>query len=344
MLPMNSRIFPLLLSVVLACLASSCLRPVEGDFPTHGHGLADDELLWVLRIPATPSDGDLGPVSTEDSIRFVRYNKPLFQSGLQNIIRRLLINDIGAYEEYPPKTLLENPRERLIQMGGTAQNLDPLLHVAELYVVVNTRQNYYQSVPKYLRLIWANPEGREADRGFAGLDLSGDWVRDIIIGEQDLAEFVTDERFFGLPVYLRTNFREYAIKNAEEARYVSKLVHEGRWRNIEWMANGINISGKKKIELKPETVAPLAGYYLFPFIEKSDSAVVPELYLTAENDYLIADWSNRFQIEPIMPFDPFRFFSISGEGYDFFVDEEEKLYLRVVQGKDTIWGIQSPED
>ena len=336
----HSNSFSLLLMaafVVFFCF-SSCLRPVEGDFPIHGQGLSDDELLWILRIPASPEDGDLGPVSPEDSARFADFNEPFFQTTLQTILKRVLDGDIPSYEEYPAKTLLENPRERLLKIGGTGQNVEPMLRVVELYVVLNTKLNYYQGKPRYLRLIWTNPDGREADRGFAGLDLGGEWVKEILIEDQNLAEFATNERFFSLPVYLRTNFREYGIQSLEEARYVDKMVHSGKWRGIDWVADGINTSGKKKVELDPETVNPLGGFYQFTKSALEDSTSVQELYLTAENDYLIADWSNRFKIEKVLPFAPFQFFSNSGELYEFFIDENEILHLQVIQGQDTLWG------
>lgn len=342
---MINRYRLLILASMMAFFSlSSCLRPVDGDFPIHGQGLSDDELLWVLRIPATPADADLTTVGPKDSIKFADHNVPFFQTTLQTILKRVLSGDIPSYEEYPAKTLLENPRERLLKIGGSGQNLEPLLHIVELYVVLNTKYNYYSGKPRYLRLIWTNPDGREADRGFAGLDLSGDWVNEILIEDQNLSEFATNELFFSLPVYLRTNFREYAIQSLEEARYVDKMVHAGKWRDIDWVADGINTSGKKKVKLEPETVMPLGGFFQFSKSPRNDSSSVQELYLTAENDYLIADWSNRFKIEKVLPFAPYQFFSNSGELYEFFVDENELLHLQVIQGTDTLWGIKLGEE
>ena len=259
-------------------------------------------------------------------------------------MKRVLSGDIPAYEEYPAKTLVENPRERFLQIGGTGQNLDPLMRVVELYVVLNINSKTYRCNPRYLRLIWTNPDGGEADRGFAGLDLAGEWVNEIFIDDQNLAEFAADDRFYSLPVYLRTNFREYGIQSLEEARYVSKMVRSGDWRDIDWVADGINTSGKTKIELDQETVLPLGGFYRFEKNIGIDSSGVQELYLTAENDYLIADWSNRFKIEKILPYGAFEFFSNSGELYEFFADENERLHLQVIQGKDTIYGLKLDEE
>lgn len=332
------------LSISLIICCTSCLRPLEGDFPIHGQGLSDDELLWVLRIPVSPAEGDLGPVSSEDSVQFAEYNQPFFQNALQTILKRVLNGDIPAFEEYPAKTVLENPRERLLQIGGSSQNIDPLLKVVELYVVLNTKQKSYQAQPRYLRLIWTNPDGRETDRGFAGLDLAGDWAKEIMIGEQNLQEFAMEEKFFALPVYLRTNFREYAIQSAEEAKYVYRMVREGNWKYIEWAADGINTSGKTQITLKPETIIPLGGFYQFPVSKNIDSAKVQELFLTAENDYLIADWGNRFKIEKILPYGKFEFFSNSGELYEFFAGDDERLYLRVIQKKDTLLGVKLDDE
>ena len=65
-------------------------------------------------------------------------------------------------------------------------------------------------------------------------------------------------------------------------------------------------------------------------------------YLTAENDYLVADWSNRFRIEKILPYGPMQFFSTSGELYWFELRPDSNLALFVIQGKDTLGSYQNP--
>lgn len=320
----------------------ACLQPVEGDFPQGGQGLLDEELLWVLRIPASAKEAELDVVSMRDSIRFAHYNRPLFINGIQSLVKRILNDEIKAVDEYPGQTPLQNARERLIQMGGSSQNIDPLLHVAELYVVVNTSQPIYNGRPVFLRLVWRDPAGREADRGFAGIKLDVEGTGQFLLGEQFLSEFAKIESYYAMPIYLRTNFREYAIRSASEARYVQAMVYEGRWNEIEWEAEGVNISGKHRIELEPETVAPLAGFYRFLLPNANDSIKYAELFLTAENDYLVADWSNRFQIEKIVPYSPMQFFSNSGELYWFEVMPDSNLALFVVQDKDTLASYQNP--
>jgi len=51
---------------LLWLLSQGCFRPVEGDFPHHGQGLEDDELLWVLRIPANSEDAGIKEVSMRE--------------------------------------------------------------------------------------------------------------------------------------------------------------------------------------------------------------------------------------------------------------------------------------
>lgn len=334
--------FPWGLLVALALVVQACLRPVEGDFPNQGQGLADDELLWVLRIPVSPEEADLPSVSMRDSISFSNYNQPFFTNGIQVLLKRMLDGEVKAYDEYPGQTELKNARERLIQMGGTSQNIDPLLRVAELYVVVNIGQSYYNGRPEFLRLIWRDPNGREADRGFAGIRLDNEASGQFLLGGNFISEFAKIKSYYAMPIYLRTNFREYAIRSLDEARYVQSMVYEGRWNEIEWEDEGINISGQKRVKLEPETVLPLAGFYRFNVKSEGDNNTFAELYLTAENDYLVADWSNRFRIEKIRPYGPMQFFSNSGELYWFEIMPDSNLALFVIQGKDTLGSYQNP--
>jgi hypothetical protein len=330
-------------SILLVCLGlQACLRPVEGDFPNRGQGLADDELLWVLRIPVSKEEADLTTVSMRDSISFSNYNQPFFNNGIQQLVKRILNGELKAYDEYPGQTELKNARERLIQMGGTGQNIDPLLRVAELYVVVNINQGYYNGRPEFLRLIWRDPSGREADRGFAGIRLDNEASGQFLMGRNFLSEFAKIKSYYAMPIYLRTNFREYAIRSVEEARFVQLMVYEGRWNEIEWEDEGINISGQHRVALAPESVMPLAGFYRFNVKSDGDSNTYVELYLTAENDYLVADWSNRFRIEKILPYGPMSFFSPSGELYWFEIMPDSNLALFVVQGRDTLGSYQNP--
>ncbi len=328
--------------ILVSALLQSCFRPVEGDFPNRGQGLEDDELLWVLRIAASADDADLEIVSLRDSIRFANYNGPFFTNGIQSLVKRILNDELKAVDEYPGQTELKNARERLIQMGGSGQNIDPLLRVAELYIVVNINQPIYSGRPEFLRLIWRDPTGREADRGFAGIRLDTDGTGQFLLGEQFLSEFAKIQSYYALPIYLRTNFREYAIKSVEEARYVQRMIYAGRWNEIDWQAEGINISGKYRVPLEPETVLPLAGFYRFLLPNASDSTKYAELLLTAESDYLVADWSNRFQVEKIVPYGAMQFFSNTGELYWFEIMPDSNLALFVMQGKDTLGSYQNP--
>lgn len=323
-------------------LVQACLRPMEADFPNRGQGLADDELLWVLRIPATPKDGELPNISMRDSIRFANYNQPFFTNGVQQLVKRILNGEMKAFDEYPGQTELQNARERLIQMGGTGQNIDPLLHVAELYVVVNINQPVYNGRPEFLRLIFRDPAGREADRGFAGIRLDNEGSGQFLLGENFMSEFAKIESYYAMPIYLRTNFREYAIRSLDEARFVQAMVYGGNWNEIEWEQEGINISGQRRVSLDPETVAPLAGFYRFRLHTREDSIAYSELYLTAENDYLVADWSNKSSIEKILPYGSMQFFSNSGELYWFEIMPDSNLALFVIQGKDTLGSYQNP--
>jgi hypothetical protein len=333
-----------LLAVICIMILSlqACLRPVEGDFPNRGQGLADDELLWVLRIPISKEEADLTTVSMRDSISFSNYNQPFFANGIQQLVKGILNGEIKAYDEYPGQTELKNARERLIQMGGTGQNIDPLLRVAELYVVVNIAQGYYNGRPEFLRLIWRDPSGREADRGFAGIRLDNEASGQFLLGSNFLSEFAKIKNYYAMPIYLRTNFREYAIRSIEEARFVQSMVYAGKWNEIGWEDEGINISGEHRVTLSPETVIPLAGFYRFNIKTEGDSNTFAELYLTAENDYLVADWSNRFRIEKILPYGPMQFFSTSGELYWFELRPDSNLALFVIQGKDTLGSYQNP--
>ena len=208
--------------------------------------------------------------------------------------------------------------------------------------MVNISHAEYNGRPEYLRLIWRDPEGREADRGFAGVRLDNDASGQFLLGEHFLSEFAKIESYYAKPIYLRTNFREYGIRSLDEARYVEKMVYAGQWSDVDWEEEGINISGEHRVTLDPETVAPLAGLYRFAIPSTSGGDGFAELYLTAENDYLVADWSNRFRIEKILPYGPMQFFSNSGELYWFELKADSNLALFVRQGKDTLGSYQNP--
>lgn len=338
------RRWPLLAAtLLLACLMQACLQPVEGDFPNRSQGLEDDELLCVLRIPASAEEAELATPSLRDSIRFANYNQPLFKNVVQSLLKRILNGDVSAVDEYPGNTPVPNARERLIQMGGSGQNLDPLLRVAELYVVVKTGQPIISGRPVFIRLVWRDPLGREADRGFVGLRLDTEGSSEFLFGERFPSEFAKLGNYYTMPVYLRTNFREYAIRSIAEAGYVHSMVFAGQWNEFQWEGENLNISGRQRVQLDPETVAPLAGFYKFHWPTSTpDSLVYVELFLTAENDYLVADWGNRSHIEKILPSGPMDFFSSNGEIYWFEITPDSLLALFVVVDGDTLGSYQNP--
>ncbi|MEM7035990.1 MAG: hypothetical protein AAF570_03350 [Bacteroidota bacterium] len=317
---------------------TSCMRPVDSDFGYERQGLQDDELLWIIQIPRE---------TALDSADATVYNSAFFEQSMPNLIRDVLNGDLSLYEDFAGSDQLqtiENIQEHLAQFGGSKLDYGPLIQAVELYVVVKSQGGNYSADPQFLRLVWRDPEGQQADRNFGGLRVANlskpeyGIVLDLLNPQkQDLADFLRKGAYDFFPVYLRTNSREYSIQSEAEAAYVRRRVMAGNFDQIEWLESEINTSGLSKIDLTPEAVLQFGGLYTFTSTSQ-DSIENRELFLTAENDYLIADWSNRFKIERLSAFSDSAFFSLSGELYHFRRGADSSLQIGFVQGNDTVWG------
>lgn len=307
-------------------LLSSCMQPVDSDFGGQRAGLRDHELLWVLRLSPTPDSES---------------NRAFFETALPGLLVDLLNGSVPAYDSYsmlPDRQPVPNVRELLTRFGGSVQNLSPLTSVVEVYTLVDLQAQGYVARPRYLQLIWADPAGQEPERNFVGVRLDSISTATQPYGDaakpNGLLQYLRADDIGYSPVFLRTNQREYTIRSEAEADYVTRMVRSGRFEEIDWLENGINISGKSKFEIAPRTVLQYAGSYAFA----ADSAQRRRtLFLSSENDYLIADWSHRFRMEKIAAYDSNAFFSTSGETYRF-LPADSGWTVQVILANDTLLG------
>ncbi|MEM1000846.1 MAG: hypothetical protein AAGN35_27580 [Bacteroidota bacterium] len=344
---MNPRSHPALMSIAVASLLlfCACLRPMDADFGREKAGLADYELLWILQVPLTLDSAEIDDQTTRQS-KLRAFNGPFFRDGVTAVVRDVFAEKLTLYPDHDDKKApVENLAQRLIQMEGDKKDLSPLEQVVELVCVVDLRS----SRPglgklEFARLIWRYPGLTRADRVFGGLkavDLAEmEYTVKLTSGEIDLMQFIEADRMYLRPVYLRTNFREYTIRSAEEADFVHDVIVQGFYSRIDWVEDGINISGKQKIELPPDQVVRYNGMY--EFTNPADTSRLT-VYLTAERDYLVADWTQRFRIEKLMAFADTAFFSHAKEFYYFSEQPDSAapdsaMCLQYVKGNDTLVG------
>ena len=327
----------LIILLFAAAIPWACMRPLDADFGQVKSGLADHELLWILQAPITLDSAQLSKSPIREAI-LRTFNQPLFEDGVSSMVRDVFAAKLPIYPDHDDKaTPIDTLSQRLIQMEGDKQDLSPLHQVVELVCVVDLRERKPgPGILRFVRLVWRYPGQNRADRIFGGVNAEDlrnmEYGVRLGFGEVDLLQFIEAGRYFFRPVYLRTNFREYTIRSAEEADYVKDMVTEGFYQDIPWVEDGINVSGKEKIELSSDIVLNYNG--LYQFIEEDDSSTV---FFTAERDYLIADWTQRFRMEKIMGFDQDAFFSHSGELYYFIEGADEVMNLFFIKGTDTLW-------
>ena len=328
----------------------ACTRPVDSDFKGEIQGLADHEVLWVERIPANPDEALMQKLTRRDSARLLFFNEPLFEQVIPELVRMILDGEINAYEDYEfteEEKLIPDLNERLTNLGASRKDYSPFAKVAELLCIFDSRLGRFQASPAYLRIIWRDPEGKKADQNFASIKVNEILNQDIGITIRreriSFIQYLVDQDFMFSPVYVRSNEREYSTLSPEEALYLKNKILRGEWNSIDWVDSGMNISGKEVISLPPDEVQVLEGVYL---IQNEDSSKnfpeSTELFLTAERDYLIADWSHRFRFEKIFSWNEDRFFSNNGELYFFDTDSlsTDSIPLRFISKGDTFRGIR----
>jgi|GEM_PF-2277772 len=322
---------------------TSCMKPMDADFSTR-KGLNDDEMLWVMQIPAMADQADLN-LSVEDSTMITSYNSILFDQIVPMLFKDMMAGDINAYENYgtfADDLTQARLNEKLKKLELSKSDFSPLQFKAELFSIVQTNSNSYRHEPKFLRLIAVDTSSGQSVQPFAGAFVD-DMVRKnyAIKGARfekiSLLDFLNQEQFFYLPSYIRSNFREYLIESGEEAKFVKDLVVDGAWTSIEWVEGQINVSGKKKIQVEDLSGLPYTGSYQINQGDSSEAETdAPELYLTAEKDYLVADWSNRSNVERIFPYEKNAFFSAQGELYRFENSVDSLLTLNFTGKGDSI--------
>ena len=333
------------LSIILLPLLfiwSSCLKPMDSDFSSRS-GLQDDEMVWVMQIPADSQASNVSSLTELEKRKIGLHNQILFNQVIPLMVKDLIAGDLIAYENYGTSAddlTQARLNEKLRNLDISKTDFSPFLVKIELFSIISTNSSDYQHSPRFLRLISIDTTGQQPSQPFAGAfieDLNRmNYTLKYPSGKViTLQQFLENEDFYFLPNYLRSNFREYLIESGEEAKYVKDLVTDGAWGSIEWVEGQINVSGKKKIEVPDLSGLSFTGSYR---VSKMDSTQEEELelFLTAEKDYLVADWSNRFEIEKIFPFEDKGYFSSGGELYLFGESADSLVPLTFVNNQDTI--------
>lgn len=334
----------LILIPFLAFLAS-CMKPMDSDFSSRS-GLQDDEMLWVLQIPADSVMTDT-ELSEEETKKLGLHNRLLFEQVIPLMFKDMMSGDLIAYEKYGTfaddlnQTRL-NEKLRNLEISKT--DFSAFRFKTELFSTVETNSSSYRHIPQFLRLIAVDTTGNQPAQPFAGAFI-GDLNRmnysvTYPSGKSiTLQRFLEREDFYYLPNYIRSNSMEYIIESGEQANYVKGLVTDGAWTSIEWVEGQINVSGKKKLNVDDLSGLPFTGSYQISAPDSLDEEM-PELFLTAEKDYLVADWSNRFRVEKIFPYEKRGYFSSGGELY-LFAEPSDSLNdslvsLTFISNNDTI--------
>lgn len=323
------RLFPVFL-LLLSLLPSACLKPTDADF-SEQKGLQDDEILWVLQIRR---DSLLAKDSTLTAF---------FDQGIPLIFKDIMEGTLPAFETYGSQAeplSLGRINEKLRNLELSKSDFSSFQQQVELYSVVGTRAWWYSHEARFLRLVSVDTLGRRPPQGFVGVavrNLRGEAYTITLDDEQvNLANWLQDEDYPFLPSYLRSNRQEYVMQSERESSYLRNMVTKADWQGIDWQEGLINVSGKQRVELDPEQVLPFSGRYTFEPMDSLNTERV--LFLTAEKDYLVADWTNKFRVEKLLPFSGTEFFSAGGDIYrfDFQNDTLKGLYFQ--NDKDTLYG------
>ena len=328
-------LFPLLVGL------ASCMKPMDSDFSGRS-GLEDDEMMWVTQVPIDSQAGSIA-LSPLENRQLKLHNQLLFEQVIPLMVKDMMAGDLIAYENYGTAAddlTRARLNEKLRNMEISKTDFSPFLFKVELFSIVETKSSDYRHTPRFLRLIAVDTTGQQPTQPFAGCFIEDMNRMNYSIVYPNgtsisLQRYLEREEFFFLPNYIRSNFREYLIESGEEAKYVKDLVTDGAWTTIEWVEGQINVSGKKKIQVDDLSGLPFTGSYMITLPDSIEEES-PELFLTAEKDYLVADWSNRFRIEKIFPYDERSYFSSGGELYVFGKAEDSLVPLTFISNQDTL--------
>ena len=335
------------LSLLFFTLAffSACTDPIDSDFQGEQQGLADNELIWILRFDRAYATGpENGRRSLEDSVEIALYNEPVFEQVIPRILEDLENEEIDGYDNldaYETNKPVKNPEALLEELGGTWQDYTPLVQVAEIYAKGITLKNKeFISTPLFLNLVWVDPEHNFPNRKFVSISMKDIQQKEYQIevrGEQyAFDEYMARKRVVAYPVYIRSNQVDYQVKSRREANFLLSEISNGSWSELEWGEEGLNLSGMKPIETSESHLRQFEGIYRFEKMRVGEDSISQLLYLTAESDFLIADWSSRLEVEKLYPFKTDRFFSYIGEEYHF--DVQDSALLFITTRRDTIPG------
>lgn len=312
-------------------LLAACTKPIDSDFSGEKRvGLADDEMVWVLQVYREGTPALLPEGKTADTSKIVAYNLPIFEQVLPEIIRDLVNGKLDGYENFEvaeEQKKIDDIEARLRSLGVSKKDFSPFTHVFEIFSVVKSQRGKYRSEDRFIQLIWHDPKGKQPNRIFAAVRLdqireNGDYPLILDGYKSKFIPFLSLQRFEYFPAFVRDNRREYNIQSPEEADYLRDMVANGHWDEVEWVEGKINTSGRKRIALEHNLIKEFAGIYRFPVTKPDSSGKTRELYITAERDYLIADWTHRFKVEKVLPFMENAFFSPTGEVYVFDFEQD----------------------
>ena len=333
-----------LTTLVLTVLLAACTRPIDADFEGNDPGLKDDELFWVLRVPAQVGALPWKPITTSaDSIKIATFNKPVFEQVMPALLRDLMDGRLAAYEDLEvseEEKPITDLRERVARMSGS-DNFQPYSQMFEVLGVVRSSKGRYSHEVRYIRLIWKDPANPSVERSLGCVRMSDLELTTypVVLGgaRMSFADYLRREPYYSYPAYVRSNEVEYRLISAAEAGYLYQMVREGSWDRISWIEGAINISGLSWADVGNTHLKRMSGVYEFPPADSATGNRV--LYLEPEQGYLLADWTHKFRNEKVFPFDTAACFNAGGEMLFFFAGTSQQMDSVVfISGPDTVLG------
>jgi len=297
--------------LLLVLLSWGCFKPSKVDF-SREKGLQDDEFIWVVQWDRTVSE----------EARLINAVEPILRTGLRD--------DVPLYLRYGNDQAMEAEEiaERKSELGiGGAGN--GLTEVVQLYVRGKTNEGDGGETV-FVQYMYVDSNRLEPAQIFGGVYL--DQLAELkpkfaAAQEQRMEQLKKPYLLGGLVTYLRTNELEFIPSSDRESNLLREKIGQGKWRELEWVDGKLNGSGRRPIELETDMILGLSGNYLF------GDSTYQDLFLTAEVGCLVADWSHRFAVEKLYPFQENGFFSLNGETYLF---DSDSVYF--IQAGDSLVG------
>lgn len=328
---------------VILFLITACTVPTANDFQSPNRPLAEDEFIVIWRFSHFPLLHEVIDSSPEHAQAMDAQMDPLFQQLIPRIFSdlkegKLILQqeeDMADLDEQPVADIATRMKETF---DGGWQNLGPYMGAFHVTQRRKEANGGFNGEELELMLIGQDPESGLPEKylgsvRFADLERLGYTIE---VGENsfDLLTYLEQSMPFAYPIHYRTTDMAAGMYTLEQAFATKRVMLEGKWGEIEWLAEQPNLSGKKMKRLSFSELQAYAGVYEFDPVE--DEIVIEPVEVTVENNYLHWEWAKQFPFHTnvIFPADDGTFFTINGE-YSVRFEEKAPGYLKItVQGQD----------